>query len=195
MNGKLKQRQAELEQQMAAAAAKASPVGTVSGRNYTPQEFEAAVTEQARNLSAVEIFDRKCNETGREGMAKYTDFQQKLDTLKAAAPLDPSFLEQAWEMGNAHDIIYELGKDPAKGMEIMNMRPTQRAVALAKLTSEVAARPKPLPVSKAPPPNAAAVGATTGGAAPLENIQSMDEWMKERERQLGERKTVGGRRR
>lgn len=190
MNAKLKQRAAELEQQNAALTAKTTPAGAPAGRTYTPAEFEAAVQEQARGLSAVQLFDQKCNETGAAGMRDFPDFKDKLETLKAATQLDPVFLEQAWEIGDAHRILYELGKDPVKGMEIMAMRPTQRAVALAKLSAELGTRPKPTKVSAAPPPNPAAVGTTTGGAAPLENIQNISDWMKERDKQVADRQAA-----
>lgn len=190
---KYKQRIAELEQQIAASAVKETPAGQ-KGRTYTDAEFQSAVREHASNLSAVELFDAKCNDTAQKGMKTYSDFQQKLDTLKAATVLDPVFLEQAWEIGNAHDILYTLGKDPARAQEIMAMKPTARAVALAKMTIELDKAPKVPSISAAPPPNPTSVGAISGGTTPLEGITNMDDWVKQREKDLADRRAAGRRR-
>lgn len=186
-NSKNKQRIVELEQLLAQQKIAKTPAGEASGKTYTDDEIAALVTERATNMSAYDLYNTKCNDTARAGFAAYSDFQAKLDTLKAAAPLVPDFMEQAWEIGNAHDIIYELGKDPARGQEIMAMRPTQRAVALAKLVAEVEKKPKVVQPSKAPPPNPTRVGTQGTQEKDLTNIQNMDDWVKERTRQVDER--------
>lgn len=186
-NSKNKQRIVELEQLLAQQKVAQTPAGQAAGKTYTDEEISALVTERATNMSAYDLYNTKCNDTAKAGFATYPDFQAKLDTLKAAAPLVPDFMEQAWEIGNAHDIIYELGKDPARGQEIMAMRPTQRAVALAKLVAEVEKKPKTTPTSKAPPPNPTRVGTQGTQEKDLTNIQNMDDWVKERTRQVDER--------
>lgn len=185
---KNQQRIQELEAALAAQQAKATPAGK-DGRTYTQEEFDAAVRANAAQLADFTAFDEKCNNIVNAGRAAHPDFNAKLDVLKAAAPLVREFVEQAAAVGDAHEIIYALGANPALGQDIMGMSAAQRAVALVKLQGEIKSKSNgKAAVSSAPAPPESRVGAQSSGEKSLENIQDMSSWIAERNRQLDEKR-------
>jgi hypothetical protein len=80
------------------------------------------------------------------------------------------------------DVAYYLGKNPMKASVIAQMSPVKAARELAKLESELAARPKATP-SKAPEPIKPVGSRGSSGTALPSDDDDIETWMrKERER-------------
>ncbi len=128
------------------AAPSADPPGT---RKVTPDELRRLVGEQ----SATQEFNRRCNESVGLGKAAHTDFEQVvMGTLAGLSPvydavtnrpmLPQLLIEAALETGEAHEVLYALGKDTVNASRIMGLPPIRQAVEIAKFHEKlVAARP------------------------------------------------------
>jgi hypothetical protein len=188
----------------------------------TPEELRRLVQEQ----SAQNDFNKACNEAVEKGRTAHADFDkvviQDLTRLspiydpQAGKPIIPQALvEAALETGEAHEVLYALGKDAALAERIMRLTPIRQAVEVAKLHGKMVAERAPsaedgekkesaeeeVPegTSKAPPPIRARAGAGSAGTRPAFDMNdpsksSMKDWMVAREAQVSASRANGRRR-
>jgi hypothetical protein len=188
----------------------------------SPEELRRLVQEQ----SALNDFNKACNEAVDKGRTAHSDFDkiviQDLTRLspiydpQAGKPIIPQpLVEAALETGEAHEVLYALGKDSALAERIMRLSPIRQAVEVAKLHSKMLADRKPegdegekkedeeekAPenTSKAPPPIRSRVGAGSAGTRPAFDMHdtsksNMRDWMAQREAQIAQARANGKRR-
>lgn len=172
----------------------------------TAAELQQLVREEATKQN----FDQRCNDAAAAGRAAHADFDKVvLGDLTSVSPvlgqngrpaLPIPLLEAALETGNAHEVLYELGKDVSEAARIMALRPVAQAVELAKFASKIATKAaegevdedgKPVlkNVSRAPAPIKPPTKA--GGAKPAFTVFDTDnfsteEWIRQREKQIAD---------
>ena len=184
------------------AAAPARTATATSARVPTPAEIEQLVSQEASRRD----FTRQCNEAFSSGKAAHADFEKVIGDLNALSPVfDPrlqrpvmpqSLVEAALATGNAHEVLYALGKDNSLADRVLSMTPMQQAAELTRLSlklvvdegeSEGAAGAAPA-VSKAPAPVKPKVTGS-GSSAPVWDPAdterfSTQEWIAKREADL-----------
>ncbi len=122
-----------------------------------PDDPARMVETRAQQLVAEREFNAACNAAHDKGMAEYPDFADAMQAVGRAGGLSPAVIEAALETGEAHKVLYALGRDPEQAMRIRDMTPARMGVAMAKL----AAQPAPTaPVTKAPAPVRSISGGT-----------------------------------
>lgn len=187
----------------AGSASGAPKPAAVSSRAPTPAELEALVSQEAARRD----FTRQCNEAFASGKAAHSDFEKVIADLNALSPVfDPraqrsvmpqSLVEAALATGQAHEVLYALGKDNALADRVFSMTPLQQAAALTRLAdklasegtaSEQAAAQAAAASSKAPPPVKPKVTGS-GSVAPAWDPSATDkfsteEWIRNRERDI-----------
>lgn len=183
----------------AAPARSASP----AGRAPTQAELEALVQQEA----ARQNFTRQCNEAFASGKAAHADFEKVIGDLNALSPVyDPrlgrsvvpqSLVEAALATGQAHEVLYALGKDSSLADRVLTMTPLQQAAELTKLSLKLEAAKgeqdagaaqaaeAAASASKAPPPVKPKVTGS-GSTAPVWDPAATDkfsteEWIAKRE--------------
>lgn len=177
------------------------------GKALSPQELQRLVAEEASKQN----FNQRTNDAVAEGRKAHADFDKVVmgDLMSISPVLDPvtnrpvlpiSMIEAALETGNAHEVLYELGKDAAEASRIMSLRPTAQAVALAKFADKLAERSAATTeldeegnavqpnVSRAPAPIKPTVRAN-GATKPAWRVEdtenfSTEQWIRNREKDL-----------
>lgn len=145
---------------------------------------EADVETRAGRIAAQRAFDSECVKIYETGKKDFPDFTSSVDMLNrlAGSAIIP-IIESAMEVGDAHKVIYELGKNPEEAMRIAGLPIARQAAAVAKFATTVNRTPA---VSSAPVPITPVVGA--GSTAPVavdlyDDNTAINDWMKERIRQ------------
>ena len=232
----------ESERKLAAAQATIEELGKIARGDEagtTEQPATRTTPPAAKPLSAEELqrlvaqesdrreFDQKCNASVEEGRKVHSDFNEVVlrdlrnlspvfDPVAQAPSLPRTLIEAALETGEAHEILYALGKDTKEAERIMRLPPIKQAVEVAKFHSKIVAARQddgtgegeenegedpamPLPnVSRAPAPVRSGTGRATGTVRPAfdvsdTNKSSMSEWMKRRQDEVAKKKNQGAR--
>lgn len=118
---------------------------------------QRAVETRAQQIVAQRAFDTSCNEAHAAGVAAYPDFADAMKTLGSVGGMPNTVIEAALETGEAHKVLYALGRNPERAVEIAAMSPARMGVAMAKLAAQPAAA---APVTKAPAPVRSISGGT-----------------------------------
>jgi len=185
----------------------------VAPKALSADELQRLVSEE----STRQQFDQRCNASVAEGRKVHTDFDKVvLGDLTSISPimdqrsgrpvLPVPLVEAALETGNAHEVLYALGKDVAEASRIMALRPTAQAVALARFAEKLGETkaeepelddegksPKLANVSRAPAPIKAP--SKPGGTKPAFSFEdtenfSTEEWIRQREKHLKEKRAA-----
>lgn len=173
-----------------AAAHQASPGGFRS-----QAEFEAAVQNEANRRLQAEAarraeaeFNAKCNTVYQSGIEKLgDDFEAAVQNLRDAGAMHPAILEAVLETEAPADVLYKLGADPDQAVALLNMTPTRRAIAIARMAAPAAAPKKePVRLSNAPRPIPPLEGSARVTNDPRDS-DSDREWFAKREQQIRER--------
>lgn len=145
-------------------------------------EIERIATQRALEIADTARFNEDSNRAYEAGKSEFTDFDDSLRNLGLAGALQRHVIDAALATGEAHRVLYQLGKDPDRAAALATLPPVQLGVAMAKLATSTPAAPKAKPVSAAPPP----VKPIDGGARRNDDPEkmSMDDWMKWRNRQI-----------
>jgi hypothetical protein len=167
-----------------------------------PQMDQAVIDQRAREIAAINDFNRRCDEAALSGRAQFGEAEfngrianlQKLSDPTDAASVNAynSLLMAALEVGDPEKVLFELGSDLNEAQRILGMTPTKMAVELtkraAKIPTQVSAAPKPI----------TPIGARTASHEPIEpddptksDNLSTAEWMRRREAQLTSRRATG----
>jgi hypothetical protein len=168
-----------------------------------PAEFDAAVNQRARELAAVNDFNRRCDEAAFTGRTTFgeTEFNGRIDQLrKLVDNTDPvsvqaynNLLMAALEAGDAPRLLHDLGADLNEAQRILTLNPTKMAVEMTRRAAK-----EPIVNSGAPKP---ITPVNTRGVS-HEQISpddpdrsdhlSTQEWMRRREAQLAARRQANG---
>lgn len=164
-----------------------------------PTDLDALVNQKAMELSAVQDFNRRCDQAALEGRTTFgeSEFNGRINNLrKLVDNTDPqsvqaynAMLMAALETGDAPRLLHDLGADLNEAQRLLLLTPTKMAVELTKR----AAMPTPT-VSNAPRP-INPVGTRPGSherIAPDDPDRadhiSTAEWMRRREEQVAQRR-------
>lgn len=141
-------------------------------KGFLPQGADAIPATEIERLVEERIaatrFADDCNAIADVAVATFKDFP----SAKANYDLigtTPAFLDGIAEIGRtdgkeaAARVYYDLGKDPEKAYQLMQMKPAAMAVQLSRMA---AAKPALKPVSKAPAPPVP-IAANTGRASSM----------------------------
>lgn len=191
LTARLREKEAALPAAPAAAAAAAAPLDA-------NVEFNRLVQAKASELFEAKSFGDKCNVERDRGIAKWDDFDEKMEDLKMMVdqtdPAGPKayydLLNAGLETGELHSIIYELGQDPDEAARFLKMSPVKMGI---ELTKKVLAGMKIDEVSKLPKPITPIAGGRgeqvpvdPGNPALADGLTTAD-WMKRREEQIKQR--------
>ena len=193
-------------QAAASGASSAKPAAGAPAKVPSAAEIEQLVAAEADRRN----FTRQCNDAFAEGKKAHSDFEKVIADLNALSPVfDPrlqrtvmpqSLIEAALATGNAHEVLYALGKDNSLADRVLTMTPLQQAAELTKLSIKLegasgeAASAAALPeVSRAPAPVKPKVTGTGGTPAPWDPADtdhfSTAEWIAKREADLKRKET------
>ena len=139
----------------------------------TREQYERDVRAEAARQAQAARFDADCNAIFDKGKEAYPDWEGALGNFRMVGGLPPELIEMASETGEAHRVLYELGKNPEEADRIMRMTPARAAVAIAKMASAPAKQPA---ISKAPEP-VRPIGAGSGTVEKDPSKMTMSEWV------------------
>jgi hypothetical protein len=161
-------------------------------------DTQARIEARALELSRIQEFNRRCDETALAGRAAFgeQDFNGRINNLqKLVDHGDPtsinaynSLLQAAIDTGEGPKVLHALGADLNEAQRLLGLPPTRMAVELARRAfspqQQVSLAPKPITPL-------ASRGASHERIAPddadrSDNL-STQEWMRRREAQLRER--------
>jgi hypothetical protein len=178
-----KDQNARLAQENAALAARLkTPAGAPAQQPQpapaqpaaTQQQIDEFVRSEAARLAADTEFTNRCNDIFEAGKKEFPDdWKEQLGQFSNLAGLPTHFVEAAFEVGDAHKILYHLSKDLDEAQRLFEMRPVKLAVELERLNRKLNARKVP---SKAPPPIDTIEGGKGSGAAKNPEEMSSAEW-------------------
>lgn len=146
--------------------------GTPTTPSAAPQTFTRAQVEQAAAALASQAqFNQQVDAAVIAGRAQHPDFDAAVAGLKAlTGPQGPSteFIQAALATGEAPELIYRLGKDPAEADRLLSLPPAALGAQMERLAAtmrgEKAAAAKPPEPTRAPPaiaPRVTGRGATS----------------------------------
>jgi hypothetical protein len=152
----------------------------------TQDEFDAAVDAAAAARIARQEFNRQCNEVEDKGSklgARWDAAKRNLALLDDNGVIPYALLSVALETEDPSNVLLQLGEDPDRAQELLDMTPTRRAMEISKMSSQKA--PTPPPASRAPPPVDPIRGRGAGGSESGPSDKDDDEaWLKKRNEQL-----------
>lgn len=146
--------------------------------------FDAAVQDEAARRQ----FDADCNVIYTKGTEQFPDFTTRIQQFQKIGGLQPEMVQVALELGNPHEVLYQLATDLDEAARIAELPPLRMATALTKFV-EGKERAKVRQVSKASEP----ITPLTGTAAPAEKSpeqMTTAEWMVWRKGQIEKAKSV-----
>lgn len=129
-----------------------------------PAVIDELANERAQKIAAQQFaeqnFNNACNAAFEKGIAAHGDaFKSALETCGSMGILDPRIVADALETDAPHDVLYQLGQNPERALQIAKMPQAKRIAEFVKMTVKPAA-PAKAAVSKAPAP----VQGINGGA-------------------------------
>ena len=151
---------------------------------------EQAITHKALEIAKVARVAEQSNTVYTEGKKAFPDFDTALKVvIEEAGPLIdqkglPTALGQVvLEADKPAAVLHYLGQNPDVAAELADLTPTQMARRMARIESDLSAKPK---TSAAPQPlKPVKPAAVTNELSP---DLPVDEWMKRREKEIRERR-------
>jgi len=140
----------ELRAKLSGTAPPAAPQPAPAGA----PNVDAIRTEAAR-IAAAERFNSECNKVAEQGRAAFKDFDAVLANWVTLGGLPATLVEAALETGKAHEVIYELGRNMDKALQLVRLPPVRQAAQVAAFASSLRGQA----VSQAPAPLPTSVGA------------------------------------
>lgn len=172
---------------------KAPPTGGDNPDLLPRAEVERLALEQAEAIAQRNTFNAQCNSAAQEGRKLFPDFDTSVAELTklvdksdlASRQRYDDFLAAALETGEAHKVIYQLGKNLEEADRVMGLSPVKRAQELATLAASDAKQVSDLPKPLTP------VGGRSSGPGEIapDNPTAADklssaEWHKRRQAQI-----------
>lgn len=159
------------------SAAAIPPVPAVAA--FDAMEIDRRATEIAEQRVAQQTLESRVNGIASEGMKAHpTDWAITIQNLQRINAISPDIVNIAHDLGNAHEIIFNLGKDMNEAARIAGLPAAQQGAALARFAMKLTDT-APANVSRAPAPIVDGVG----GNAPQDGLRddlSMEEWANRR---------------
>jgi hypothetical protein len=168
------QRAADLEARLAALNPEEAAKPDLA--EIAKQERERA-KQEIREEERRNAFNHECNMTHAKGVAEFSDFDRSIDSLKLLGVMSDTLIHAAFEAGDAHKVLYALGRNPEEAERISGLSPERMGAAVAKFALKAVPTLTVKPVSKAPQP----IKPIDGGASHVEtdpNKMSMEEFDK-----------------
>jgi hypothetical protein len=140
-------------------------------------DFVEVAKAQIRAEDAQKAFNQECNMTHAKGVAEFPDFERSISNLNTLGVMNQALINAALEAGDAHKVLYALGKNPEEAERISGLPPERLGAAVAKFALKSASTPAVKPMSKAPEP----IKPIEAGASHAEtdpNKMSMEEFEK-----------------
>jgi outer membrane translocation and assembly module TamA len=152
-----------------------------ANRQHAIREEAKRLLEDQRKAEEAERRQEAFLEKAEKASEKYPDFQMVVSN--PALPITDAMAEYIADSDLGADVAYYLGKNPMKAQQIAALSPVKAARELAKLESELAARPKATP-SKAPDP-IKPVGSRGSSASALpSDDDDISTWMRKEEERV-----------
>lgn len=122
-----------------------------------PKIINDLADKRAREIAAADAYNNACNAAFEKGLEVHGDaFKSALQTCGQFGVLDDAIVADALATDAPHEVLFALGKDPEKAMQLARLPQAKRLIAFAKLAEpKIASAPA---VSKAPKPVAAVNG-------------------------------------
>lgn len=169
-------------------------------KRETFQDDQAYYRAQVEHLAEVRASEKLAErERAREVEKRSESFLDKADKAterypdfnavvsNPTLPINESMAEFIAESDSGADVAYFLGKNPGKAFEIAQLSPIKAARELAKIESELAARPKANP-SKAPEPiNPVGQRGKASVSSLPSDSDDIDTWMRKEQARLRSR--------
>jgi hypothetical protein len=174
-----------------------SEVLKVEPRRETFQDDQAYIDAQIEHRAAVLASQRMAEreqqleaekrsesfiEKAEKASERYADFQQVVGN--PSLRINEAMAEYISDSDMGADVAYHLGKNPSQAAQIAQLSPIRAAKELARLESELAARPKAKP-SQAPEPitPVGTRGKASTSSLPSDN-DDIDTWMRKEQARL-----------
>lgn len=167
-----------------ATAANPEEAQKIFGEDTTPPPTEGdlvqVVNARAAEIADVRAFNEACNAIYHAGVEQFGDFGERLALARSAEILSRPLVEAATELGNAHEVLYNLMGDMDEAERIAQLSPVKMAVALAKYAEKKSAVVRKVTAAPAP------ITPVSGHASPTKDPDKMSpaEWRKWREGEL-----------
>lgn len=102
----------------------------------------ADVQQQAAQLAAAQEFNNKVNELVLTGRASHPDFDAAIGDLKRITGDNPNnaFVQAALDSGEASEVLYSLGKNPAEADRILSLPLTRQIVEITRYADGIKAK-------------------------------------------------------
>lgn len=171
----------QLAQRLAALEARAS------GQPEQQQQIDPVAL--AREIATVERVTEKSNSVARDGEQRFAgEFRESLRTVaEEAGPLfdqrgRPTAIGEAvLDAEDPAGLLHYLGKNPDLAADLSGLSPAALGRRIGRIEAQMAAKPQPKPVSKAPEP-AKPIAASRSGKTDLGSM-SMEEYVAARKAQ------------
>ena len=194
----LEKQLAEARQQPLVAKKPGEP--TLEQFDYDPEKYAQAKADFARkaaeqDLSARQLQDRQraahkalMSEWEKKVESAYDEFED-FDTVVGELQPNTPFVAAIMKVPNGHKVAYNLGKNPSEAERIAKLEPLEQIVEITLLAAKLSAeQPKAKTPSKAPAPIAPLTGSTPVASNVPTEQDSMNEWMKKRNKQVASRR-------
>jgi hypothetical protein len=187
-----KREAAERELQSLRSSTQQSPTTQVTPQQQaaglTQADVEARAAELTTQRADAQSFNAACNTTFEAGKAAHPDFAEKLRGFEHLGGLGSNieFVKDVVSLPNGASVLYELAGDLDHAAHVLSLPARQQAMALATISTRLAASPAPatpvtppVAVSKAPPPPKPLAGrSTTAGGNIYDPNISMGEYIR-----------------
>lgn len=190
------------------AAESAEPAGTEPepAARLAEAEIERRARERAKEISAIETFNRMCRDAATAGRQAFPDFDTRVTALREAfsgADGDVQqqvtynqFVAAALETGQAPAILHQLGGDLDEAARILALPPMKMVVELTRLAGkapDTSTTRAPKPITPLGSKGAAHTAIEPDDPERADNLPT-PEWMKRRNAQEKSRLEATGRR-
>lgn len=164
------------------------PVPAAKTEDQLRKEIADAAKVEAQQIVRKENFDRQSADTVRKGVEAYG--QEKwvgaLNTLEQLGGVSQDELEMMMGVENPHQVLYELGTNPAKVQELRNLSVAQRLTEYVKMGMTKQAVPAAKPSSTPAPVTPLGGRPAAVPQVELKDDLSDDEWYRIRAQQKKE---------
>lgn len=170
------------------------PAQAPGDRLPTREELDAAVESKAAEKATMIAWNQACDAIFNQGLKEIDGFRSAVDNWQKVGGLPNHVIEAAMETEMAPRVIYALAQDLDEASRIRALSPAKAAVAIARFADKLEkgdgspgeTKPRAQPLTPV-------VGARgTKPAVRLDDDRtSKDDWIKERERQVAEKRKAG----
>lgn len=165
------------------------PPAAPAGDDQSPAGVtQEAVRQEAARMRAQEKFNEDSTKADKDGSKRFgANWTKATDNLRTLGGFDVETMQQVLATDDPAKLLYELGTNPDKYHEIMDLPPYKRFAEMVKLAAAPAPKPAARKPSDAPPPVDSLRGQNRGDPNDLRDDLTDDEWYARRQRQKAAR--------